>query len=294
MSVIRVQLAGGLGNNLFQLSAGIAHANKFGKDLLVLRPKNLEKKYSHTFDSNLLGNFNLAHNDTSASLGISRFAQRIENRALKSISFISKFRGIDIPNEVGFSESVLNDKDLVELRGYYQSYRYSEYTENSLGNYLELKYQTDWFRQATEEIQLNSELACIHIRFGDYKNLKSNFGLLSSEYYLNAIEKMNSQLHIKKYWVFTDDLEYARFLLKDIRSNFFFVDPSEHSSPSESLILMSKFKAHIIGNSTYSWWGSYLSKVSRMTIYPDPWFKNLGLIRDLVPPDWISEKSYWR
>ena len=117
MSVIKVQFAGGLGNNLFQLSAGIAHANKFGKDLLLLRPKNLEKKYSHTFDSNLLGNFNLAHNDTSASLGISRFAQRIENRALKSISFISKFRGIDIPNEVGFSESVLNDKDLVELRG---------------------------------------------------------------------------------------------------------------------------------------------------------------------------------
>jgi hypothetical protein len=199
-----------------------------------------------------------------------------------------------MPKEVGFSESVLYDKDLVELRGYYQSYRYSDYAENSLGTYLELKNPTDWFTQAAEEIQLNSELACIHIRFGDYKHLKSNFGLLSSEYYSNAIKRMNSQLHIKKYWVFTDDLEYARFLLKDMKSNFFFVVPKEYSPPSESLILMSKFKAHIIGNSTYSWWGSYLSNVSRMTIYPDPWFKNLGLIRDLTPPDWISEKSYWR
>jgi hypothetical protein len=52
---------------------------------------------------------------------------------------------------------------------------------------------------------------------------------------------MKSQLNIEKYWVFTDDLKYARFLLKDIKFNFFFVDPSEHSSPSESLILMSKF-----------------------------------------------------
>ena len=46
--------------------------------------------------------------------------------------------------------------------------------------------------------------------------------------------------------------------------------------------------AYIIGNSTFSWWGSFLShSINPPTIAPEPWFTGMNDPNELIPPEWI-------
>ena len=60
----------------------------------------------------------------------------------------------------------------------------------------------------------------------------------------------------------------------------------------EELLYMSNCDHFIIANSTYSWWGAYLSNnKNKIVICPNNWFgpelKHYNLC-DLFPTDWIK------
>jgi hypothetical protein len=59
---------------------------------------------------------------------------------------------------------------------------------------------------------------------------------------------------------------------------------SENNSTSVDLCLQSLCTYHIICNSSFSWWGSWLAK-SKKTVAPWPWYENIDM-RDLYIPDW--------
>ncbi len=73
-----------------------------------------------------------------------------------------------------------------------------------------------------------------------------------------------------------------------IGSRFIFVDEIDYAS----IILMSKMKHHIIANSSFSWWGAWLSTFNdKIVIAPKKWFggRKAGLEdrMNLIPKNWI-------
>jgi len=55
----------------------------------------------------------------------------------------------------------------------------------------------------------------------------------------------------------------------------------------EHLMLMSLCKHHIIANSSYSWWGAWLSQApEKQVVAPKAWFAKDNESDDLVPEDW--------
>ena len=86
---------------------------------------------------------------------------------------------------------------------------------------------------------------------------------------------------------------YMILPLKKIYNNYFtFVPCPKNLTDWEELLFMSLSTHFIIANSTFSWWGAFLSTSTIKTIiYPKQWFGpiyNTKNTTDLFPIGWIK------
>ena len=123
----------------------------------------------------------------------------------------------------------------------------------------------------------NHDSIALHIRHGDYEKIP-NFGFCSVEYYQNAIDMLTNKLLGPKFYIFTEDPNWARENLKfDVPYKIIEFNESNNAAGrayGELLNVMSSCKHFIIANSTFSWWGAFLSEYKhKIIIAPKPWFQ---------------------
>ena len=141
-----------------------------------------------------------------------------------------------------------------------------------------------------EEIQTTPFAVSVHVRRGDYllPANKSNFGVCSVHYYLSAAVAVREHHPESCFFVFSDDMEWAKENLS--LPNCVFVEHAQAQPDHADLYLMSLCKGHIIANSTFSFWGAYLSEgSSAIAIYPKQWFvEPTWNVPDIFPEHWIA------
>lgn len=72
----------------------------------------------------------------------------------------------------------------------------------------------------------------------------------------------------ERYYIITDDFEWAK--TKFVGDSYRFIDAI--TDDLHHLFIMALFKNYIISNSTFHWWGSFLSIYETPTILaPDKW-----------------------
>jgi len=132
----------------------------------------------------------------------------------------------------------------------------------------------------------------VHIRLGDYKN-EDTFGILPRTYYETSISRMWESGEYQKIWVFSDEPELAKDFLSFMPAeNLRWIEEIDDSA-SLTLEAMRNGRGYVIGNSTYSWWGAFLSYTpNAKVIAPRPWFRKIPSPQDLIPPHWDSEVSW--
>ena len=133
-------------------------------------------------------------------------------------------------------------------------------------------------------LQLPRPLLSLHIRRGDNaKQPNNSHPLRPWSYYESAIEQLEGQF--EAILVFSDDIEWCRAALRSYEVKYeiaFSVAPpraKEHEPEYRTgpildwidLQLMSMCDLHILSNSTFSWWGAFLSH-DESPIYPVPFF----------------------
>lgn len=116
----------------------------------------------------------------------------------------------------------------------------------------------------------------IHVRRGDYVKNDFYVDLMSTDYYQRAMQEFQGEQFI----VFSDDLNYCReqAVFKDC---FFYPGLSE----IEDLTMISSCKGVIIANSSFSWWGAFLSDAKKV-VAPKAWYSD-GRERTKLLKDWI-------
>lgn len=143
-----------------------------------------------------------------------------------------------------------------------------------------------------QEIQ-GCEAVAVHFRRGDLvasEKYKVSQAALGINYYPEAFAQISSKVRSPRFFIFSDDLDFAR-TCGVCPQDAVFVDCVEEWNPYDALRLMSLCKHFIIANSSFSWWGAWLSEnVDKVVIRPDPWFANMpeNDTRDLCPDSWIS------
>jgi hypothetical protein len=168
-----------------------------------------------------------------------------------------------------------NDKDY-DLYGFFQSEKYWN-KETILKQFaFDDAFVTDIKKEFAKA--LSKPHVAISVRRGDFVN-NPNYFQLPITYYLNAYYKhFGAEYNVI---IFSDDLEWCKTHFRALPNVYY----AAHLSDIEQLCLMSLCENHIISNSTFSWWGAYLSQ-SENVYRPE---KNLA--GKLAKEN--SEKDYW-
>jgi len=125
----------------------------------------------------------------------------------------------------------------------------------------------------------------LHIRRGDYIGHPNFDNICTISYYRNALKEMESQVgEDLQYFVFSDDIEWCRQQFSN--QNFHYIDCNKGKDSWQDLMLISSSKHHIMANSTFSWWGSFLGEQKDSVVICPPRFtvKDNG---ENYLPSWI-------
>lgn len=253
-----VILEAGLGNQLFQIFAGLSKCLD-NKDNLYIYEKII----------NPHGN-NLPYWDS--------LLVKLKPMLVNYLPHNNIYR------EPGFEYQSIPNVDVV--KGFFQSPKYFEHNWDKLKDYLTF----------TKDIPIQTKTVSIHFRIGDYLKPchSTHHPILTEEYYLNAIKHFDNSYN---YIVFIEkdsiDEMNKRFpnLLKSI--NYKIANTITNiETDIDELQLMSKCEHNIIANSSFSWWGAYLNEnINKKVIYSSIWFSgNLSNVdnKDLFKDNWIK------
>ena len=110
--------------------------------------------------------------------------------------------------------------------------------------------------------------------------------ICSLDYYYNAMRKIAGMVEKPYFFVFSDEIEWAKNNLKSSYPIFFV----ENNKNYEDLRLLSLCKHHIIANSSFSWWGAWLSNNRNKIVFvPKIWFAGADLnTDDLISKSWYK------
>ncbi len=140
--------------------------------------------------------------------------------------------------------------------------------------------------------RLSNRSVSLHVRRGDYvtdAHTASYHGTCTLDYYNRACARIATVVDSPHFFVFSDDPSWINnnFVLKYPHT---IVSLDRQNPAINELMIMKACTHHIIANSTFSWWGAWLSgQAQKIVIAPKLWFKNAPHdTSDLLPKSWIT------
>lgn len=168
-----------------------------------------------------------------------------------------------------------------DLTGYFQSEKYFIHCKDQIKNKLSFKKEFIDDVRFRYSSYFEKETIAIHVRRGDYVN-NSFYYQLPINYFVLALMQIPGWKE-KNIFVFSDDPAYTEIHFKSLPN----VSIISGNSDVFDLCLMSLCDYHVLSNSSYSWWGAYLSN-SKQVIYPTHYFTGNQNMNDFWPENWKS------
>jgi hypothetical protein len=293
--MILIPLNGGLGNQMFQYACGKALALKH-KTPLVLSFSLLNQNANGTTKRSLeLEVFRVKINQ--ASVEDLKRLKPIVYRAVNVLAFKLGFKGIQmskyfIENKFSYNSNIKNVGKDCFLSGYWQSPKYFNSIESLIRDEFTFHKQLEDENLQILSLMKKVNSVSLHIRRTDFQTTISNntHGICSLDYYKKAVESILNKLANPHFFVFSDDINWAKENLK-LPYQLTFISGNNGDKSYIDMQLMSVCKHNIIANSSFSWWGAWLnSNPNKIVIAPKIWFSNEELnnqTNDLIPDKWI-------
>jgi hypothetical protein len=181
--------------------------------------------------------------------------------------------------------------DNVYLDGYWQSEKYFSGSADALRSEITLKRGLSKFNAKLADQIERCNSICLHVRRGDYlaKKTMRQIGVCDMEYYKNGIEYVASRLINPKIFIFTDDPHWVSENI-DFDFDTSILSHNGNRGDCHDLMLMKSCKHFVISNSSFSWWGAWLSEGKGKTVIaPKRWFAGKAFNReDIHPRGWIT------
>lgn len=293
----------GLANQMFQYAAGLALAQRRNTVLKLDVSWFSEGNAAVAHERYGLDCFVLdAHFATEQELAWcrghqrnvaeSRFARLLENIGLRRYAELLPAGGDwHIQKQFNFYPEFFDLPDGCVIDGTFQSEKFFTPVSKILKKHFGFRFApSSKVAALAQEIQ-GCEAVAVHFRRGDLlTSSKSTQDPVEEGYYRTCMELLGREVHNPKYFVFSDDVEFARGC-GICPEGSVFVDCVEPWNAYDDIRLMSLCRHFIIANSSFSWWGAWLSGNERKMVFrPEPWFTKRPQhnLCDVCPDSWMA------
>jgi hypothetical protein len=257
------KIMGGLGNQMFQYACGKALANRLGATFyLDLRWFN---KGNREF---MLDKFPNIHYSSWEPSVFEKIMQRIGGGA---ISYIQE-------SDYSYWSGIEHIRSSAHLSGYWQNDKYFFNIADIIKKDFNFpEFSSSDAKNMVLKIKSSVNSVSIHVRRGDYvENEKTNriHGTCSLDYYKRALQIIaDKQKKPLELYIFSDDPQWISNNFNTYGYTSIIVDIPQHKiSPFHDMHLMSLCRHHVLANSSFSWWGAWLSGNDGIIIAPMRWF----------------------
>ena len=294
--MIIVRLRGGLGNQLFQYAAGRALAAHHSVELKL----DSYTYTKHPYRKFELGKFNMDTREATRD-EVHRFTggNPIVRYLNKRNNYFRCPRVFAQPHYHFYPDFFALPKDAY-LSGYWQSEKYFSGIAGVIREQLTPVTPLDSRNADLQKKMQSQHSVAVHVRRGDYSSsaYSSFFGVLPVTYYTEAIAAVKQRVGNPVFYFFSDDIAWCKKNFGTVGAEF--IAHNTGADAYKDMLLMSTCKNNIIANSTFSWWGAWLStNPDKVVIAPKQWFKSNFLdkkepvyasriydTRDLIPETW--------
>lgn len=180
---------------------------------------------------------------------------------------------------------------LIYFKGFYQDERYFKPIEADVRRAFTFNPElcNEQTKALAARITADPKSVSLHVRRGDYlqPSVWRNTGCVCQEpYYRDAIKAMSARVSNVRFYVFSDDIEWARAHLP-LPTDTVFVSHNSGFDSWQDMYLMSLCRHNIICNSTFSWWGAWLNAHSDKTVMaPSQWSAQCDM-PNICPKEWV-------
>ena len=255
---ITSKLQGGIGNQMFQIAAAYAMSKKFNYNLIFKHNEFggcRQGNHPSNYYSNIFQHINFIKDNKHSDINVSEMSWNAYPLT-KQIEYIVN--------------STNNNIESLCLNGYFQSdWNWREYANEIKQLFTPDGGVVSYLKNNTDILEQYPELANPHdyafmgVRRGDYITYPETHNPCGMTYYNSALNKMNKD----RYYIISDDIEWCK--QNFVGEKYVYMDIKKDK---DMLLTMSLFKNYIISNSTFYWWGSFLSVYDETRIIaPDKW-----------------------
>ncbi len=261
-----LRLAGGLGNQITQLGAALLLSERVKCKTIIIDDSGLSS-YKEKHVNQLINYFDFTKLDINI----------VFKQLLITKSRLPRLLAFNIPNyplisDKNFQTALKSTNKYLWLDDYFGSCL----TQKNLNREIEI------LKSIFIQKNLSNQEGCvIHIRGGDYVEFGGG-EVASPTFYKSAVNKMQQDYGIKKFYVVTNDKEYSNSILKDIDFSFIGGDMEE------DFYLIGQFNFRILSSSSFASWASALgvNSIDGAIIIPKEWMP--GIKRNLQLPNEID------
>ena len=279
---VAIRLYGGLGNQIFQYAFGRLLISQnlaevyFDKSWLIHQPSHYQ---SDIRDFKLYESMQFSKELTKNRIKYEELLNKIARRS-KIVRGVLKVNFECTLEQVGLE--LINENH--KFRGYYQNITFPQHIFEHLKSLdWEPAHPSKQFLDSLYNFE-NRSFAGIHIRGGDYLVANSIYDRLDTRYYKEAIKILNREIPDAPLMIFTDDKPLAEKLLP-VGYQYIFISDFGLTT-SEEFYFLTKACAHVIANSTFSYWAAAISQSTQIVVGPIAWYSRKGFEQPNYLNDW--------
>lgn len=303
-----LKLEGGLGNQLFELSAGYYLAGKLGRELQLdqfsIPLTTVHGETRNGFSPLVLG---ALPNDKKVRvldalpnkffIGLAKRSLFLKRFLIKMRMFGSNPHSLDLFIETNEATSIgdfFKIEKAVKLHGNFQSWNIVEKaTIYGFPRIFRLQNTPTWILDLKKEINFESSIV-LHFRVGDDTRTNYNFKQPDISYYLSALQILRARRKVGAIYILSDDIPRVKEMFGgEFDSSFRYLEMPSESSPAERLFVLSLFGAIICANSTFCGWAAWsIYNSGGDVVVPIPYSDGTVLGSRDFPTKWIQLDKY--